>query len=106
MCDQAKTRSLNDAFRQTLSGGRVVTTASLSDRPDLSLILDRVRHFTDFIEDNDPYGEHDFGAIDHAGERLFWKIDYYDRSLNQGSPDPSDPAVTTRVMTIMLASEY
>ena len=104
MCDQAKTRSLNDAFRQTLSGGRVVTTASLSDRPDLSLILDRVRHFTDFIEDNDPYGEHDFGSLDWKGEKIFWKIDYCDQSL--GSWEDPRSIGCKRVLTVMLASEY
>ena len=80
MCDHENIRVLNDAFRQTFMGGRVVTTASLADRSDLAQILDRVRSFDDFSEDNDPYGEHDFGAFDHAGERLFWKIDYYDGS--------------------------
>jgi hypothetical protein len=59
-----------------------------------------------FTNDNDPYGEHDFGAFDVDGARLFWKIDYYDRSLSGGSPDPTDPAVTCRVLTIMLAWEY
>ena len=39
-------------------------------------------------------------------QRLFWKIDYYDHSMQHGSPDPADPAVTERVMTIMLAAEY
>ena len=31
---------------------------------------------------------------------MFFKIDYYDRSLNGHSPDPADPTVTTRVLTI------
>jgi hypothetical protein len=55
---------------------------------------------------NDPYGEHDFGALDYAGAKLFWKVDCYDKSLSAGSPDPTDPNVTTRILTIMLASEY
>jgi hypothetical protein len=56
--------------------------------------------------DNDPFEEHDFGSFEHDGERIFWKIDYYDRSLTKGSGAPSDPAQTRRVLTIMLASEY
>jgi len=106
MCDAAKVRGLNDAFRKTLLGGRVVVTATISSRPELPLILNRVRSFADFTEDNDPYCEHDFGAFEHEGEQIFWKIDYYDSDLAAGSPDPADPTVTTRVLTIMLANEY
>jgi hypothetical protein len=67
--------------------------------------------FDSFTEDNDPHGEHDFGAFEHEGRKIFWKIDYYDRSSfgtghDMGSEDPSDPAMTLRVLTIMLASEY
>lgn len=62
--------------------------------------------FSDFSEDNDPHGEHDFGAFEIAGRRLYWKIDYYDRNLALASPDPADPAVTRRVLTLMLAEEY
>ena len=69
-------------------------------------LLQKVRSFDAFGEDNDPHGEHDFGAFDLCGERLFWKIDYYDKDLSFGSPEPADPAVTRRVLTIMLASDY
>jgi hypothetical protein len=69
-------------------------------------LLRRVAEFTEFKADNDPYGEHDFGKIEIEGESYFWKIDCYDKSLESGSPDPSDPAVTTRVLTIMRADEY
>jgi hypothetical protein len=55
---------------------------------------------------NDPYGEHDFGALTVEDRKIFFKIDYYDRALAGGSPDPADPRVTTRVLTIMLAEEY
>lgn len=50
--------------------------------------------------------ERDFGCFDFMGERLFFKIDAYDRNLEYGSPDPADASVTIRVMTVMLASEY
>ena len=55
---------------------------------------------------NDPHEEHDFGVVEHGGVRCFWKIDYYDREMEMLSPDPADPSVTTRVLTIMLADEY
>lgn len=66
-----------------------------------------MREFSEFSEDNDPYGEHDFGAFDIEGAgKIFWKIDYYNRTMDGGSDDPDDPGKTTRVLTIMLASEY
>jgi hypothetical protein len=60
----------------------------------------------DFSGDDDPHGERDFGAFEHQGKRLFWKIDYYDPTLSFGSEDPTDLAKTHRVLTILLASEY
>ena len=106
MTDREKVRTLNDAFRQTLSGGRVVATATIADRADIAQIMNRVRRFSEFCEDDDPHGEHDFGAFDHAGDKIFWKIDCYDTNLEMGSEDPSNPEITTRVLTVMLAHEY
>jgi hypothetical protein len=101
-------RELNDAFRTTLEGGQCLFTASVSDLglPFSMAALAAVRAFGEFTTDNDPYGEHDFGAFQIGEERLFWKIDYYDLSLEFGSNDPADPAQTKRVLTIMLAEEY
>lgn len=65
-----------------------------------------IQTFDEFSEDNDPYGEHDFGSVNADGEKVFFKIDYYDNSKTQGSEDPSDPSITSRVMTILLAEEY
>ena len=65
-----------------------------------------VRTFDAFAKDNDPWSEHDFGVIQVEGEKIFFKIDYYDKTLTSGSQDPADEALTTRVLTIMLASEY
>lgn len=99
---------LNDAFRRTLVGGQVlVTNGVLSLGPaEVDNVIDAVRRFSDFSTDNDPHGEHDFGMVTCECQEIFWKIDYYDAQLEFGSPDPADPSVTTRVLTIMLASEY
>lgn len=100
--------SLNDALRRYRIGGRLAVTAgviALSEH-GLPAILHAVASFDAFTEDNSPYGERDFGALEHNGARLYWKIDYYDRNLRDGSPDPANPAVTARVLTIMLAEEY
>lgn len=65
-----------------------------------------VRDYSDWGAGNDPYGEHDFGAIELGSERYFWKIDYYDEALEGGSSDPANDAATVRVMTVMRADEY
>jgi hypothetical protein len=72
----------------------------------IAAALARMRAFCAFTADNDPHGEHDFGSFEIDGETLFFKIDYYDAALEGGSEDPSDPTKTTRVLTLMLASEY
>ncbi len=69
-------------------------------------VLQAVMEFNDFNADNDPYGEHDFGSFAIAGQRLFWKFDYYDSDMQMASLDPGDDAITVRVLTIMLAEEY
>jgi hypothetical protein len=101
-------QELNDAFRYSFLGGVVVLTAGFESLPAArrDLILTMVRAFDQFNEDNDPHGEHDFGLIEDSDVRCFWKIDYYDRDMEPMSPDPADPSVTTRVLTVMLAEEY
>ena len=69
-------------------------------------LLQTIAIFDDFGSTNDPHGEHDFGAFDFDGTPVMFKIDYYDKSLEFGSPDPADPTVTERIITIMLAEEY
>ena len=104
----ARIAALNDALRRHQTGGRLFVTPgvlALGERA-LPAVLETVAAFTAFADDNDPYGEHDMGAFRHGGARLFWKIDYYGRDLLSGSPDPADPAVTVRVLTVMLAEEY
>ena len=103
-----RTRDLNDAFRRTFVGGAVVVTAGVAAMPadQRQTLLRMVRAFEAFDEDNDPHGEHDLGVVEVAGVRYFWKIDYYDREMETLSPDPADPSVTTRVLTVMHADEY
>lgn len=101
-------RVLNDNFRSTFVGGRVLTTASVAELPldaKARLFL-AVQSFSKFSNDNDPHREHDFGAIEIEGEKYFWKIDYYDLDYRFGSEDPGDPEKTMRAMTIMRADEY
>jgi hypothetical protein len=99
---------LNDRLRTTFTGGRVFTTAGVAALSETlkADVLQRVRTFDRFDGDNDPHREHDFGSFEIGGEQFFFKIDYYNRDLDGGSEDPADPDATTRVLTIMLASEY
>jgi hypothetical protein len=101
-------RALNDAFRRTFVGGAVMVTQGVEAMPldQRRSLLEKIRSFDAFSEDNNPHGENDFGSVDESGVRCFFKIDYYDRKTELGSPDPADPAVTTRVMTVMRADEY
>ena len=105
----ARIASLNDLCRTAMGiAGRLVQTEGICALPPArqSTIRERVETFDAFGSDNDPYGERDFGAFDIDDLKIFWKIDYYNRTLTGGSEDPSDPRLTVRVLTIMLASEY
>lgn len=113
---------LNDLARRAMGiASMVVATEGIRALPeaDQSRLRELIETFDAFTPDNDPYGERDFGAIwqglDGVWSTLrpvdvavtvFWKIDAYDRALRFCSEDPADPAVTRRVLTIMLAGEY
>ena len=104
----ARIRALNDELRQRLIGGMAVITPGVAalGQEAVARIVKTIEVYDDFCHANDPHEEHDFGAFDADGHRIFFKIDYYDSSLTVHSPDPSDPNVTKRVITIMLAEEY
>lgn len=101
-------RALNDQLRQTLSTGIAVITPGLAalGSEAVNRIVKTIAIYDDFCHANDPHGEHDFGAFEAEGETIFFKIDYYSNDLSCHSPDPTDPTVTKRVITVMLASEY
>ena len=105
---QARIRELNDTFRASMFGGRWVITSGVKSLGSSAVgdIVAAVRSFNSFDYANDRYHEHDFGCIEWGGSRIFFKIDCYDKNLEFGSLDPTDRGVTTRVITIMLASEY
>lgn len=111
----ARIRVLNDAVRTAqdpvaamMMNGSLVITRAVPDKGAgfVSACVSAVRRFDAFTDDNDPHGEHDMAFIDVAGERVFWKIDYYDRDLQFLSSDPCDAGLTRRMLTIGLASDY
>jgi hypothetical protein len=101
----ARIRELNDAFRRTFAGGRVTMTAGVYALPDMvkAEALKKAATFDEFNEDNDPHYEHDFGSFELCGRKFFWKIELYEEP---GVKDKNGEPVVTRVLTIMLASEY
>ena len=104
----SKIAELNDRFRTTFTGGRVVMTATFASLPEATKakVLETVRTFSTFTPDNDPYSERDLAIFEVDGERFMFKIDYFDKTMTFGSEDPANPDVTLRVLTIMLASDY
>ena len=101
-------RALNDALRRTGKGGRVMYTDGIVGQGlDFAAeVMKAVTSFDAFNPDNDPWDEHDCATVKLGQHSVIWKIDYYDRDLTYHSPDPADPNVTARVLTVMLAEEY
>ena len=106
--DKARIRELNDTFRMTFTGGRVMMTREVNEleAETKAKLVAAVRSFDRFDKGNDPHGEHDFGSVEIDGEKFFFKIDYYDLAMNQHSVDATNPEATMRVLTIMRADEY
>lgn len=107
--DTDRIRMLNDNLRKTLTGGAAVMTPGIAalGADAVERLIQTIATFNNFCSANDPHGEHDFGAFDFDGATpIIFKIDYYDKSMMYHSPDPADPAVTERVITLLLASEY
>ena len=115
----ARIRDLNDAARKELAAGNIkfvnanfgsalFVTRGVEARgwDFVARALAAVRDFSDFTPENDPYGEHDFGAFNLDGVKPFWKIDCYDRVLEYASPDAVDAEKTRRILTVLLAEEY
>jgi hypothetical protein len=101
-------RTLNDDLRQYLLGGVAVITPGVAalGQQAVERIVKTIAVYDDFCHANDPHEEHDFGSFEADGQKIFFKIDYYDKTRTYHSPDPSDPSVIERVITIMLADEY
>ncbi|MEY8827496.1 DUF3768 domain-containing protein [Sedimentitalea sp. XS_ASV28] len=115
--EAARIAAQNDAFRHSIIGntpvtdvpqGQFVMTCGVAALgPDAQLELTRrVAAFDGFTADSDPQGWHEMGAIDLEGTTVWFKLDLYDVNYQYGSPEPSDPEQTRRVLTLLLPSEY
>ena len=101
-------RALNDRLCKNFSEGTAVMTRGVAalGAEAVERIVKTIALYDDFCHANDPYEEHDFGSFEADGHTILFKIDYLDKALTAHSPDPSDPSLTERVITIMLAEEY
>lgn len=108
MTTTGRIRALNDRLRVTGQGGDILVSRGLATLGSelVAAVFAAVQHFASFTTANDPYGEHDFASLEVAGHKVIFKIDYYDATLSGPSPDPADPCVTRRVLTVMLAEDY
>ena len=103
-----RTQALNDQLRVHGVGGRVMMSEGVADLAYevRRRVVNAIRAFDAFSEDSDPHGEHDCAFVEVDDISALFKIDYYDLTLSHHSPNPADPAVTVRVLTVMLAEEY
>ena len=101
-------RELNDELRQHLIGGGAVMTPGIAalGQEAVERIVKTIAVFDDFCHANDPYQEHDFGSFEADGHTDLFQDRLLRQDLDDHSPDPADPTVTERVITIMLAEEY
>ncbi|WP_128935503.1 DUF3768 domain-containing protein [Bradyrhizobium zhanjiangense] len=101
-------RMLNDELRQHLLGGGAVITTGIAElgAEAVKRLVKTIAAFDDFCQANGSYQEHDYGVFEFEGTQVAFKIDYYDKSLTFHSPNPADPSVTERIITIMRADEY
>ena len=104
----ARIRALNDELRKNFNQRHAVMTMGIAalGAEAVARIVKTVEVYDDFCHASDPCEEHDFGSFEAEGHTIFFKIDYFDCTLTAHSTDPSDPVVTKRVITIMLAEEY
>lgn len=99
----------NDVFRMTMISSkstRVVFSEMVADMDAETReeLVTKIRNYSAFNEDNDPYGERDMGRITLDGIDYFFKIDYYDENFEYGI-DPRE-VKPNRILTIMRACEY
>ncbi len=96
-------RKLNDLGRTTARGTEFMTTPKVYTMPflDYVAVIGLMKAYDDFTESNEPHGEHDFGSFYYRDRKYLWKFDYYDLNREFASPDPADPKVTRRVLTLM-----
>lgn len=105
---QSRIRELNDNLRKDFRAGLAVITPGIAalGKDAVARIVQTIAVYDEFCHANDPHEEHDFGSFEAEGNRIFFKIDYYDKALQGHSIDPANPWITERVITVMLADEY
>ncbi|NVO56040.1 DUF3768 domain-containing protein [Rhodobacteraceae bacterium B1Z28] len=107
MSPAQKNQVLNDHFRKTGEGGVVMISMGvhLLGRATVDMIMKQLAGDAG-DKSVEPGGEHDVGSIKVNNRTIDWEINYYNKDLDDESPDPTDPQQTTRYLAILLSTEY
>ena len=95
----------NDIFRRDFNQEKIILTPGVESSPYRNAIIESVKNFDDFNENNDPYGERTFAAFYVHGEKYFFKIDFFTSEFEAGA-DPYEDSTFKRVLTVMRSDEY
>ena len=101
-------RDLNDRFRKGIARGMYVMSPGISQLGDEAVdrIVKTVAALEAVVPADHSHEEHAVGTFEAEGRTMVFKIYCFDNDLKYQSPDPADPAVTVRVMEVMLDHEY
>lgn len=104
MYDRTKTIELNDQLRTTFKGGRVQMTAAVCalDPQLRGRALSALSRYDKFSDGE----EHDSGVFIFAGYSFEWRIEYRGKDGIGVSPDPANPEMTFRVLTLYAATDF
>ncbi len=107
MSPTRKNQVLNDHFRKTGEGGVVMISMGihLLGRATVDAIMKQLAGDAG-DKSVEAGGEHDVGSIKVNNRTVDWEINYYNKDLDDESPDSTDPQQTTRHMTVLLSTEY
>jgi Protein of unknown function (DUF3768) len=102
----AEIRRLNDEFRTTFRGGRILFTGSVAALPAMvkAALLGQIASFISF--QGNASEERDYGSFEYCNREISWKIEYWDLNLVKLSEDPADPAKTNRPMIVGLRQDW
>ncbi len=100
-------RSLNDAFRLSFTATELYCSPGIIafSLHQQGQILERVRNYRNFNEENDPDKLHNRGSFDFEGQTILWEIYCTDQNQQNEASDPACLKLTRRHMMILIENE-